>query len=166
MNVLTGTVLEIAAREVGVRELGKNRGIRVEEYQRAAGADPGDPWCASFVVWCFLEACHELNLDMPLPVTPGVLKLWRKSEEWFHWHRPTAGSIFIQDHGGGLGHCGLVVDVANDDHLYTIEGNTGPGPLPPGVDREGDGVYRRHDRRAADPTIVGYIDVSRRAGGL
>lgn len=162
MNDLQRRVLELAAGELGVREAGRNRGIRVEMYQAAAGARPGDPWCASFVVWAFLEAVHALNVPMPLPRTPGALKLWQRSDPWTHWHLPTAGSVFVVDHGAGLGHCGLVEDVRGDGGLLTIEGNTGPGPGVPSADREGDGVYRRHDRNARD--CVGFIDVSRESG--
>lgn len=164
MNDLQRRVLELAAGELGVREAGRNRGVRVEMYQAAAGAQPGDPWCASFVVWAFKEAVHALGVRMPLPVTPGALKLWRKSDPFFHWFTPTPGAVFIIDHGGGLGHCGLVEDVRADGTMLTIEGNTGPSPDVPRKDRDGDGVYRRHDRRDDDPTLVGFIDVSRPVG--
>jgi hypothetical protein len=161
MNDLQRRVLEIAARQVGVREAGRNRGIVVEAYQRAAGAQPGDPWCAAFVVWCFREAVHQLNVPMPLPITPGALKLWRRSDPWLHWHQPTPGAVFVHDHGGGLGHCGLVEEVRADGTLVTLEGNTGPSPGVARTDRDGDGVYRRHDRTALDVRLVGFIDVSR-----
>lgn len=161
MNALQAKVLELAAGELGVREAGRNRGARVEMYQATAGAQPGDPWCASFVVWCFLEAAQALGLPMPLPVTPGVLKLWRRSDPNLHWHAASPGAVFILDHGGGLGHCGLVEDVRADGTMLTIEGNTGPSPDVPRKDRDGDGVYRRHDRSAMDPSVVGFIDVSR-----
>lgn len=161
MNTLQQRVLELAAGELGVREVGRNRGIRVEMFQAAAGAHPGDPWCASFVVWAFKEACLGLGLPMPLPITPGALKLWRLSDPAYHWYYPVAGSIFILDHGGGLGHCGLVESVRGDGTFLTLEGNTGPSPDVPAKDRDGDGVYRRHDRRVDDPRLVGFIDVGR-----
>ena len=47
-----------------------------------------------------------------------------------------AGMIFIIDHGGGLGHTGLVEKVAGG-LLTTIEGNTDASRT-----REGGGVYR------------------------
>lgn len=166
MNALTEAVLAIAAGQIGVRELGRNRGPRVEEYQRAAGAHPGDPWCASFVVWCFLRAGEETGMSCPLPITPGAMKLWRKSDPWMHWNMPSAGSIFVLDHGGGLGHCGLVEAFTPDGRLLTIEGNTGPGITVAAKDREGDGVYRRHDRTVSDPSLVGFVDVSRMPGAI
>lgn len=161
MNRFQSKVLEAASRELGVREAGRNRGVRVEAYQAAAGAQPGDPWCAAFVVWAYRQVVHDLNEPMPIPVTPGVMKLWRKSDPWTHWHAPSPGAIFILDHGGGLGHCGLVECLRGDGTMLTIEGNTGPSPDVPRADRDGDGVYRRHDRRADDPMLVGFIDVSR-----
>ena len=46
------------------------------------------------------------------------------------------GMVFIIDHGGGLGHTGLVEKVAGDV-LTNIEGNTDASRT-----REGGGVYR------------------------
>lgn len=154
MNILTSTALDIATREVGVHEIGRNRGPRVEMYQAAAGAGPGDPWCASFVVWCFAEAAREVGCANPCPVTPGALKLWRKSPGWSHWHRPAAGAIFVLDHGGGLGHVGFV-DGAYGDEFYTVEGNTSEDG-----GREGDGVHKRK-RHVSDKGLVGFIDLAR-----
>lgn len=159
MNILTSAALDIATREVGVVEIGRNRGPRVEQYQAAAGAHPGDPWCASFVTWCFMEAARELSLANPCPVTPGALKLWRKSDEWAHWHRPSPGSIFVIDHGGGMGHCGFVDGLYGDDY-YTVEGNTNEAG-----GREGDGVHKRK-RSTVDKGLVGFIDFARLPGAL
>lgn len=148
MNRLTSEVLTWAGDEVGVHEVAHNRGARVEEYQREAGAHPGDAWCASFVVWCFANASALLNIPSPCPVTPGALKLWQRAPQ-FHSQSPTAGAVFVIDHGHGLGHCGFVEGVNGDD-IFTIEGNTSPEGS-----REGDGVYRR--KRHRSEINVGYL---------
>jgi hypothetical protein len=65
--------------------------------------------------------------------------------------------IFVIDRGEGKGHCGFVLEVLPDGHMVTLEGNTGPGPAAPAEDREGDGVYQRSDRKAAD--CVGFLRI-------
>lgn len=148
--------LQIAAGEIGVREAGRNRGIRVEMFQAAAGAHPGDPWCASFVVWAYKEACHGLSLEMPLPVTPGALALWRRGDPIHHWHQPSPGAVFVLDHGGGMGHCGFVESIT-PLHIVTVEGNTNDSG-----GREGVGVYRRIRRLDGGlDGLVGFVDTAR-----
>lgn len=159
MDRVMSRALEIALSQEGVRELGRNRGQRVEEYQASAGAHAGDAWCASFVVHCFRRAAAEFGVPCPVPVTPSALALWRRSRPQYHRSVPSVGSVFIINHGGGLGHCGFVEAVADDGTLGTVEGNTGPGPAVAAADREGDGVYRRTDRKVSDVN-VGFIDVS------
>jgi hypothetical protein len=126
-------VLEIAASQIGVMEdpPGSNRGPQVEKYLASAGCSPGDPWCASFLYWCFSEAAKSMGLKNPLPRTGSCI---------YHWENTTGkklsgqqttdnpalvhpGFIFIMDHGGGKGHTGIVRSVA-DGYLNTIEGNT------------------------------------------
>jgi hypothetical protein len=158
MTPLVTAVLRHAAAQVGVRECGRNRGERVEEYQLAAGAHPGDPWCAAFVSWCFALASQELGIPCPVHLTARALDLWRKSPALLRTSWPTAGSIFVQDHGAGLGHCGLVESVTDRDLVFvSIEGNTGPGG-----GREGDGVYRR--TRRLEEINLGYVDYGREPG--
>jgi hypothetical protein len=60
--------------------------------------------------------------------------------------------IFIIDHGGGLGHTGLVEKVAGG-LLTTIEGNTDASRT-----REGGGVYRL--TRKIVELNKGFIDYS------
>lgn len=164
MNDLQVKVLELAAGEVGVREAGINRGVRVEMYQAAAGGVPGESYCVDFIIWCFKEAVHALNVPMPLPIVRSAVRLWERTDPWMHWHAPTPGSIFVHDHGGGFGHAGLVEAVRGDGTMLTIEANTSASPGVPKTDRDGDGVYRRHDRRIDDHRLIvgqGFIDVGR-----
>lgn len=150
MTPLTTKALEIAGRQVGVRELGRNRGERVEEYQASVGAHPGDPWCSAFVYWCFEHAAREVGMVNPLPRTAGALKLWRNSAVFRRHKEPAPGMVFVMDKGHGLGHVGIVEHVQGLE-LVTIEGNTDDGGS-----REGDGVYRRVRKRTA--INVGYLD--------
>jgi hypothetical protein len=160
-------VLQIAEAEEAkkVREVPKNsnRGPQVEAYLHRAGVDPGLSWCCAFVYWCFDEAAHGLGRENPMVKTAGCLD---------HWHRASAkgaecipapqavnnpaevrpGMIFIMDHGGGLGHTGLVEKV-DGGLLTTIEGNTDATG-----GREGGGVYRLTRKIVA--INAGFIDYS------
>jgi len=156
MTALAAKVLEVAAREIGVREVGRNRGERVETYLACVGLEPGNPWCAAFVSWVYLMASRELALPCPLHITGGALKLLRFADPSERSEEPDVGAIFVIDHGGGLGHVGIVEQVERD-HLVTIEGNSDGGGS-----REGDGVYRRVRRRV--DINRGYIVPRERQG--
>ena len=164
---LLATVLEIAAGEEAknVREVPKNsnRGPQVDQYLHRAGVSPGLSWCCAFVYWCFDEAAKTMRQPNPMVKTAGCLD---------HWERAPAqgalrvlgsravgdpelvkpGMVFIIDHGGGLGHTGLVEKVTGG-LLTTIEGNTDASKT-----REGGGVYRL--TRKVGEINKGFIDYS------
>lgn len=149
-TVVAFAAVDAATKEIGVREAGgNNRGTRVETYQRAAGAHPGDPWCASFVVWCFDQAAASLGKRSPCPRTAGALALWHRAPAGAQHHEPLAGSVFVMNHGHGQGHVGFVESVG-PDLIYTVEGNTNDGGS-----REGDAVERRSRLRGS--INVGYL---------
>lgn len=150
-NDLLAQVLDIAAGEEAkqVREVPRNsnRGPQVDAYLKRAGVSPGLAWCCAFVYWCFDEAAKAVGQANPMVRTAGCLDHWRRAPE----HGATrilaaravqnpelvqAGMIFIMDHGGGLGHTGLVEKVEGG-LITTIEGNTDASRT-----REGGGVYR------------------------
>jgi len=155
--------LRFAATQIGVLEkpLGSNRGPEVDAYLKSAGAEPGSPWCAAFVYFCFQQAAAGLGVANPVIRTASVLE---------HWNRAGAagiarlgndeciadpalvkpGMIFIIIHPSGAGHCGLVESVTGT-LLTTIEGNTNENGS-----REGIGVFRRQKRTIASISR-GYI---------
>jgi hypothetical protein len=158
-------VLQIAAAEEAkqVREVPKNsnRGPQVDTYLRRAGVDPGLSWCCAFVYWCFDEAAQALRRANPMVKTAGCLDHWHRAPRQGAQHILTSqavenpdvvkpGMIFIIDHGGGLGHTGLVEKVAGG-LLTTIEGNTDASRT-----REGGGVYRL--TRKIVEINTGFID--------
>ncbi len=144
-------VLRIAAlqEQNKVREKPKNsnKGPEVNEYLRRAGVWPGLAWCAAFVYWCCDEAAINLARGNPVVRTAGCLDHWRKApaagatriQRLAAKQNPSLvkpGMIFIQDHGQGLGHTGLIESVSGG-LITTIEGNTDASKT-----REGGGVYR------------------------
>ena len=162
-----GGVLALATRELEreVREVPKNsnRGPEVDQYLRRAGVSPGLSWCCAFVYWCFDEVAIGMSRANPMVKTAGCLDHWRRAPERGAKRitkqealadpgvlRP--GMIFIIDHGGGLGHTGLVEKVEGG-LLTTIEGNTDASRT-----REGGGVYRL--TRKVLEINKGFIDYS------
>jgi hypothetical protein len=167
---LTEEVLRFAATQVRVMEdpLGSNRGPEVDIYLRSVGLDPASesfPWCVAFTHFCYLKAAERRGVPNPHIKTAGVLDHWRKAgakpdvrrvnkaEAVADPRLVTPGSLFVIDAGGGKGHSGIVVSVANG-RLVTIEGNTNPGGS-----RNGIGVFHRDARKIADIN-KGFIDYS------
>lgn len=128
-------VLKTAHHEIGVQETppGSNSGPTINEYLHSIGLDPGYPWCAAFVYWCFEQASARLNRANPLVRTGSCMNHWRKTkgikitpgEALLDPSLIEPGTIFIIDEGKGKGHTGIVTSV-KDDTINTIEGNTNP----------------------------------------
>lgn len=113
-------VIEVAKSQIGVSEepKGSNWGEQVGKYLHSVNINFPAPWCAAFVVWCHNEA----GVDS-IPRTGGVLDMWNKAHTLYAVQTPQPGDVFIQDHGNGNGHTGIVESV-NDETINTIEGNT------------------------------------------
>jgi hypothetical protein len=170
-NRFLSRVVQVAAGEERrrVREIPKNsnRGPDVEKYLRSVGLGPGYAWCCAFMYWSFEEAAAQLGRPNPMVRTGGCLDHWNKAER--HGARriraaealDTAdavkpGMLFIIDHGHGLGHTGIIEQVAGG-LLTTIEGNTDASRT-----REGGGVYRL--TRKVNEINLGFIDYAPVAG--
>jgi hypothetical protein len=119
--------LKAGAGEIG----GNNAGPFVRKYLRVANVGEGNSWCASFVSWCYLEACGGDTSRMPFTCCPGARALLGEFREkgWAHspgdGYRPTPGDTVFWwrvNLNGWQGHVGLVY-LLQDGMLYTIEGN-------------------------------------------
>jgi hypothetical protein len=150
-NTLLAQVLAQAkgeeARQVREVPRNSNRGPQVDVYLQRAGVSPGLSWCCAFVYWCFDEAAKALTVTNPMVRTAGCLDHWNRSpgqgaqrimaaQAVRNPGLVRASVVFIMDHGGGLGHTGLVEKVEGG-LMTTIEGNTDASRS-----REGGGVYR------------------------
>lgn len=141
----------------GVHEVGgNNRGADVEIYQAVTGA-MRQPWCASFVSWCYQQ------VGIPLKTSHGfagvaAMKQWaQKMGYWRPQTRrgvspyvPPTGSIVIF---GPFSHTGIVL-MGGEREDWTVEGNTSSGNH--GSQRDGDGVFRR---TRSHQIIAGYVVV-------
>jgi surface antigen len=143
--------LEVAISQIGEEEKprGSNWGEPVKSYLASVGINFPASWCMSFVYWCFKQAAKELGIVTPLVKTGGVLNAWNKAPAAVKVTKPQPGDIFIQDHGHGLGHTGIVVKVNKDGTIDTIEGNTNDTGS-----REGYEVCRRVRKQSS---IIGYL---------
>lgn len=142
--------LEIAITQIGEEEKprGSNWGEPVKSYLAAVGIAFPASWCMAFMYWVFLRAANELGIKTPLLKTGGVLKAWQKAPAAVKVADPQPGDIFIQDHGHGLGHTGIV-EIVDGDIVHTIEGNTNDTGS-----REGYEVCRRTRKKSS---IIGYL---------
>ena len=142
--------IEIAISQIGKEEVprGSNWGEPVKSYLASVGINFPASWCMAFVYWCFREAAKAMGVKTPLVKTGGVLNAWNKAPAAVKVTDPQPGDIFIQDHGHGLGHTGIV-EFAEGDNIHTIEGNTNDTGS-----REGYEVCRRVRKKSS---IIGYL---------
>ena len=124
-------VLNIACGQLGVTEspAGSNR----TKYGKWMGLD-GQPWCMSFVQWCFHQA------GTPLPHKTGSCSALLN---WYQKNRPECVVKDPQPRDIAIftfGHTGIV-ERALPGSVMCIEGNTSPGQS--GSQANGGGVYRR-----------------------
>lgn len=95
----------------------------------------GQPWCAAFVSWCFMEAfgqekAKKLLKHWPYVYCPTLGNLFTRNAN------PKIGDIVIFYHNGTFTHTGIVTAVIGD-RFYTIEGNTSSAS---GIIANGGGV--------------------------
>jgi len=151
MNLITQRLIEEAHKDIGVCEVERNNGPKIDEWLCRVGQKPGAPWCVAWA-WCKLDdAIKGIGYTNHLPPTASVHRLFELAHQhhaW--WPQPGPGYIFGIDHGAGQGHCGIVLDVRNDT-LATIEGNTNRKG-----EREGKWVLVR--TRAPEECTLGYLD--------
>lgn len=137
-----GSILGRAALAAAIGELnagageigGDNRGPWVKKYLTPAGLPEGNPWCASFVSWCYFQASGGDKHAMPFAYCPGARNLLEefKAKGWARGpksgYQPLPGDIVVwwrESQGSWKGHVGFVHQV-QDGMLYTIEGNKSP----------------------------------------
>ena len=95
-----------------------------------------------------MKAAAAVGQPNPFPKTAGVHNAWqltgrlglkriRSDEARADKSLVRPGQVFFLDHGGGLGHVGIIVGIEGES-LITIEGNTNVAG-----GREGIGVFKR-----------------------
>jgi len=130
--------------QIGIRELtGKNDGKEILKYQKATGNKKGDPYCASFVKWCF-DQC-----GIKTTITAFSPSAFNRKNIVYYKHKftkePKEGDVFCLwvMSKGRIGHTGFFRKKVNSRMYYTTEGNTSEGSSFGPSDYEGQGVYRK-----------------------
>lgn len=142
-------VIEIAENEIGYLEKASNSNL----YDKTTNAGnnnytkywaeinpkyQGQPWCACFVTWCFIQAFGKDKAAQLLkhyqyvycPTMSGLFKLYAN---------PRRGDIVIFKNDGTFTHTGIVTGV-NGDYFTTVEGNTSGGSA---IIANGGGVCKK-----------------------
>lgn len=170
MNILAEHTVRIGRGYVGTLELRPNRGPEVDMFQIEGGGwtledlermeaeGKAPPYCAPFVSFCVERAKIVLRAEGwvgPWQFARGasLLKLKDRNPNLIiPAFEP--GCIGLDFHSKAKGHCWIGVEMLSDGvHIRTIEGNTGPGPRAPRLDRDGQGVFERFDRRLEDADV-------------
>ena len=164
------SLVEIARRDVGKKEVTRNRAPFIARYWPATSYPNGhadrQPYCAAAVCYWVREWLKLPEVLAALKMTPTGAERWRcKSPAAFGWldwanarrlevlsNSPTerlrVGDLMIFD----VSHIGIVRD---DDggNVWTIEANTGNGSV-----RDGDGCFERKRDRSAARAFVRLIE--------
>lgn len=145
-------VKRVYDRQIGVREVGNNRGVYVEKYLHYVGLGKGEPWCAAFVCWVYGESgVANPKSGWSPALFPARQVIWtRTARPEMPGMAPGSGKerltplprtadifgIYFADKKR-IAHVGFV-DVWEEKWVTTVEGNTNEEGS-----REGDGVYRK-----------------------
>lgn len=111
------------ARKFGfVREAGQNRGLMVESIIHWSGGNPGDSWCAFFVLY-ILDICFGGKNLNPIKRSGAVQDIYNQAKEngWMT-DNPVIDDLFIYVNDSGHAHHIGVVTV--DGGTIGIAGNT------------------------------------------
>lgn len=143
----TSDAVAIAKTQIGYRE-GKTgtHWNNVNKYAGPLGFANGQAWCdtfAQFLLWLTGVAVPDGSRSASCAASCAAYKKAGRFTEY-----PVIGAIVFYGAGGGT-HCGIVTGY-DDDHVYTVEGNTNTTGA-----AEGDGVYSRA-RLRRDSYVYGY----------
>lgn len=150
-------IIEIARKEVGVREEGgNNNGKRIREYQGATELQPAAwPWCAAWVDWIIREWLKDAEVLRWLNLKKMTPEQWRPKTAlaygFKNWAqaRPNTTLILDETHPANpadivtfdFSHVGLVLEDDGKGYITTLEGNTnGRGERD---SESGDGVWQK-----------------------
>lgn len=163
------TLLDAAARcallTVGIEEVprGSNSGPEVRAWLKRCRINVPAPWCAAWASCVYQDAAMSLNIANPAPMTTSALGIWRKAPLAAQILKARAiddpslvrrGCLFVEDHGHGLGHCGIVLGVRGDSiTVDTIEANT----VPRGSRSRNGYLVARQEMRLDDPRLLGFV---------
>lgn len=136
---------QIALQEVGIKEIGNNRGARIDLYNKTAGVALGSPYCASGIYYCFYTASTTLNKKNIIKRTASANGqydyLAKKGIKDKKYNVKNTSLIIWKYPNSYYGHIEKTYKVLSNGNIQTIGFNTTPGNV--GNQRNGGGVYIR-----------------------
>ncbi len=129
-------VIEFASGEIGVKEIGKNRGLRVDTYNRSVGNPLGSPYCMAGIYFCFNQFENPL---IKSGLAQSQIKYFKKIG-FKTPYKAKIGDLLTWRTNQTFGHIEIIVKVLNGGWVQTIGFNTTKGN---GNQRDGGGVYLR-----------------------
>lgn len=119
-------LVEVAKSQVGYHEGANNYNKYAEDPRitKLYGWDvQNQPWCCTFVNWCFLDAFGDIGAEM----TYGGSAACANQASLYKRHgafnsTPELGDQIFFYSGGGINHTGIVVEVSGST-IRTVEGN-------------------------------------------
>ena len=102
----------------------------------------GQPWCAIYVIWCFIQA---FGLTAAKSLLGGGLSAWTPTfannfKVVRRWYKsPKAGDVIFFKNALRINHVGIVTRV-DSKYVYTVEGNTSGAST---VVANGGGVHQK-----------------------
>lgn len=151
------TALSIAQSQLGIHEQGgNNMGPEVDAYLSAVGLDPGNPWCAAFLFWCFRQAAQKLGMVNPLPRTASSQRMWLHSEPITRDSNPRPGYVYVLQHSPSTGHVGIIESIDDNGVITEISGNTNQTGS-----REGNSVWQHTGQPEVTHggVLLGYLNM-------
>lgn len=156
-----------ALANVGVvEEGGNNSGKYVEAYLASVGLDAGNPWCAAWARFRFEKAAAALGLTLPKSFPDSGYcpdySAWARnrgfylpvsSDESRDGVQPGDLALFWFANKKRHAHIGIVAEV-HPWGVWTVEGNTSDDS---GVNRDGDGVYKKRRDWSELGTSGGFV---------
>jgi hypothetical protein len=146
-----------ASQYVGTGEDAPNRSAFIDACNAFTKAPLGSPYCLSALLYLANDVANRLQLELDIIRTPSCVRFYSKSVRKADY--PTRGMIMIWQRLDNefQGHAALVESVLDNGMISTIEFNT--SSLGSGVNREGDGCYRkiRSPSGTQKMRVLGYV---------
>lgn len=153
MGTTVNKILEIAKKEIGVKEypMNSNKVKYNTAYYNREVSGSAYPWCCTFIWWLFQQAkAPELFYAGGKTASCTMLMNYYKKQKQFKTANPLPGDLVFfnfDKNTADAEHIGIV-EAVNNNIIITIEGNTGTTN-----DANGGAVMRRERRTSV---ILGY----------
>jgi len=144
-----------AIQYVGITEAKSNSGPEIDKFLKYVGLSPGNPYCASFVVYNYHIAAEQCHMKDQLPKYGRVSLIYQTAKQnpfkykiitpasvTLKTNTLELGDISIHTHSGGSainfnGHTGIVLEQLPGGKFKAIEANTGNGAN----QADGEGIF-------------------------